>query len=633
MHSQLAAPAFVNWPQINNWLPLQATQQGHLTKGSPPPDIMNFKIINVLEHCVVPPPQSCEYIALSYVSGQPSLSFESKLANIESLKTPGALLKQYLPRTLSDVMEACKRLGYQYLWVDALCIIQDDFENKEEQISQMDKIYRGAALCIIAAAGLDSNHGLPGVTCQRRWAQSIEHANDMNLHARLGEAEFCVIADKWAARGWTYQEFCLSQRLFYFTEFGAFYIDRTPEALNTGDPCFLTDQPACNDDSATGHLYMDSDSSTTLRAYTMRNLSFSEDILKAFLGILNHKFPEGHAYGLPYGIFDQCILWSCPDFMSTARTTSDQNVFPSWSWTSACGPIFLSQGKDYSVAFWATSTPPSNGSGDLTFMIPGNSAQWEMFRWPETFDTCLFAWALGCTPGKPPADLYNDALDLLQTETVMKRWNSYADCWMGAFGPFVTNPPFSRDEIIAAQTPGCLLVYTQEAVLGIELTQEVDIEVPGRRMIKIKDDNGVCIGAAFLSDHQINHCTVNGRKAVRFIALSVCHANEPLSSVPWKEDRTKVDTDFYNRHNSGQNLDDPTTSNRNDTKYSRPQHPKDIHFWKAGGLPAELAVMSVMVIEPTHPGDDQRVRRVGIGQIFLRKWGEAKRQFKMFILE
>jgi hypothetical protein len=213
-----------------------------------------------------------------------------------------------------------------------------------------------------------------------------------------------------------------------------------------------------------------------------------------------------------------------------------------------------------------------------------------------------------------------------QAEAAKKRWETHTDFWMEAFGPATINPPFSTDEITDAQMPGRLLVFTQEAVLRISLNEEDgDERAPGRRMVKILDDSGRCIGAVYVSTYIADQFITNCARTARLIALSVSWAMDTLSGMLWNDDRTAVDAEFFRRYNS---TIDATFGSKQPEQY-----PPEIYFRNVDGSPAELAVMNVMLVVPTQTDNEQIVRRVGIGQVFLKKWGGAKRVFKTLILE
>ncbi|KAK4119516.1 HET-domain-containing protein [Parathielavia appendiculata] len=71
----------------------------------------------------------------------------------EQLEKPGAIAPEHpqLGRTITDGLRLCKLIDYRYLWVDALCIRQDDEEDLALQVAQMNRIYQFAALTIVQA--------------------------------------------------------------------------------------------------------------------------------------------------------------------------------------------------------------------------------------------------------------------------------------------------------------------------------------------------------------------------------------------------------------------------------------------------------------------------------------------------
>ncbi|KAF2677229.1 heterokaryon incompatibility, partial [Lentithecium fluviatile CBS 122367] len=65
-----------------------------------------------------------------------------------------------LPATVKDAMSPSKFLDIPYLWIDRLCIVQDDTENKQHNISWMASIYANSFFAIVAAQGPDAEYGI-----------------------------------------------------------------------------------------------------------------------------------------------------------------------------------------------------------------------------------------------------------------------------------------------------------------------------------------------------------------------------------------------------------------------------------------------------------------------------------------
>lgn len=136
-----------------------------------------FKVIDVYKQCIVDVPPHSRYLALSYVWGsvKPLSAIRS---NILDLQQPGSLIahSNNIPTTIKDAIDLVTRLGERYLWVDSLCIVQDDDpDTKQAMISVMDIIYGNALMTIIAASGDNANAGLPGVSYgSRNRSQAIE---------------------------------------------------------------------------------------------------------------------------------------------------------------------------------------------------------------------------------------------------------------------------------------------------------------------------------------------------------------------------------------------------------------------------------------------------------------------------
>jgi hypothetical protein len=97
--------------------------------------------------------RQCRYIALSYVWGETN-DFTLNSENISSFVKPGGLNSHFsndLPRTIRDAIIVTREIGERYLWIDSMCIQQDDIPEKREQIELMDWVYGHATLTIVAA--------------------------------------------------------------------------------------------------------------------------------------------------------------------------------------------------------------------------------------------------------------------------------------------------------------------------------------------------------------------------------------------------------------------------------------------------------------------------------------------------
>ncbi|KAJ8107474.1 hypothetical protein OPT61_g8841 [Boeremia exigua] len=98
-----------------------------------------------------------KYVTLSYKwggYGRYSLKRDNKTSLQEQIPL------NEIPKTFAHAIKLTRRLGYTYLWIDALCITQDDPEELHKQINLMQDIYSGSDLTLFAATGDDANAGL-----------------------------------------------------------------------------------------------------------------------------------------------------------------------------------------------------------------------------------------------------------------------------------------------------------------------------------------------------------------------------------------------------------------------------------------------------------------------------------------
>jgi hypothetical protein len=252
---------------------------------------------------------NCVYVALSYVWGKPVRDYDDDPCS-------GDELPEALPATVEDAIIATQQLGYRYLWVDKYCINQADEQDKIQQIQNMDIIYKGSDVTIVAAAGHDAQFGLPGVGARPRVAQ---------WQVRMGGIDIVVVSETagikeiirkstWNSRGWTYQEARLSCRLLIFTEHELYFESREGNHRETLEP----PHPYMEDNlfishSASSDPWQANSPEIVTRAiveYSTKELTHEEDALIAALGFLKvfqiGVKPVYHHWGVP--IFpDQAI--------------------------------------------------------------------------------------------------------------------------------------------------------------------------------------------------------------------------------------------------------------------------------------------------------------------------------------
>ena len=100
---------------------------------------------------------------------------------MERLKQPGGL-EVGLPATIADSIALVSALGFRFLWVNSLCITQNDADKKYRLVTSMDKVYADASLTIVAASGSSAQSGLSGYRKASRARLAVKALGpDMNV--------------------------------------------------------------------------------------------------------------------------------------------------------------------------------------------------------------------------------------------------------------------------------------------------------------------------------------------------------------------------------------------------------------------------------------------------------------------
>ncbi|KAF4627219.1 hypothetical protein G7Y89_g10937 [Cudoniella acicularis] len=353
---------FVDIKPIQHWLDM--CERGHdrcrKSNGTGAQEFRHsIRVIDINKRCVVESPASCKYVALSYVWDGPDIpQLKLQKSTTSRLRTPGGLSESCtdIPLTIADAMTVCSMIGRDYLWVDALCIEQDNPEDQSRQIHQMDKIYALVDFTIVPAFAAqlldscDSWSGLPGVSKPRISQQPIEKIRGQQFGSPTME-RFLQEVHRffWSRRAWTMQEMYLSDRVICFAEFQTYYqcretVWREDQYLECHESVRIENNEYIGHESETNLQFIKESlgrtGSDSFQKYCQlvtgicsRAMTNPGDILLAFTGtanIFSSSMECQIVHGLPTAFFDYALLF---ESMATIRIRRRPG-FSSWPWTS-----------------------------------------------------------------------------------------------------------------------------------------------------------------------------------------------------------------------------------------------------------------------------------------------------------
>ncbi|KAH7174602.1 heterokaryon incompatibility protein-domain-containing protein [Fusarium flagelliforme] len=305
-----------------------------------------------------------KYIALSYCWGS-NPSIRTMAENIEEMKS-GVTLER-LPAAYVDAIALTRQLGVRYIWIDALCIIQDSQADWEKECSKMAETYTNAYLTIAAASSTSvTSHFLkPRLETppqaphyNRQVFKTAVTGNNgkglVSVKARLMQATGAhwqwqdtqndqqPLVEPLTQRGWTLQEKILSTRLLSLSASEMVWTCKERIACECGS--------RLNHQREFGGTPLSQISRRSeafnfwhkiVENYAKRKLTRSEDKLpaiSAIAAIVQKKIGSDYIAGLWADNIELDLLWRRP--ASTAvQSASSCYIAPSFSWASITGEI------------------------------------------------------------------------------------------------------------------------------------------------------------------------------------------------------------------------------------------------------------------------------------------------------
>ena len=336
---------------------------------------------------VIPPPGTkAPFLALSYCWGddQPVKLRKTNLVSMQS-----SIDISSLSPSIQDAIWVTRQLGHSYIWVDALCILQDDADDQLSEFRNMSNVYQGATATIAASMAMRAADGF----LKPKELLGVALDGESQIAGRKGVlmpmpdfTEDGYIPDHpLDSRGWTLQEFLLSERLLIFSDFEVLWQcqqrdlesvmhDPNPPPPHQTRPHPPASTHATHRVETGGLLYIqpleglpfgifshNTDVSTTVfgstlpeaqyqwktivQQFTDRSIMNPEDRGHAIAGVaaaLSDLWGDRYRYGLWNRWMVQLLGWYQP-LSHKERAGGRSRRAPSWSWISLNGPVCFQQ--------------------------------------------------------------------------------------------------------------------------------------------------------------------------------------------------------------------------------------------------------------------------------------------------
>jgi len=314
-----------------------------------------------------------QYATLSYCWGgdQPHKLTKARL------QTPQPIPDwDNFPKTIQDAVKVAVDLSISYIWIDSLCIVQDDEVEMALQIAEMPRIYAESALTIMASRAARVTDGFlrDDVAGHQEAAGLAVRLPFRCPGGSIGTAILCC-QDKSREpepidhRAWTFQEYYLSNRILTFgtlqmrwhcvssqDDTTGRYADGWKWQHNPDDSRLALlelhrgTQKFFEINEALGLADTERDSvfrdkwHTLVVTYSRRSLSFPKDRSLAISGIadiispvMNDQYLAGHwRRSLPSD-----LMWHMETSDTRLCPRPSEYQGPSWSWTGVNGEVIF----------------------------------------------------------------------------------------------------------------------------------------------------------------------------------------------------------------------------------------------------------------------------------------------------
>ncbi|KAE8446990.1 hypothetical protein EG329_011472 [Mollisiaceae sp. DMI_Dod_QoI] len=287
-----------------------------------------------------------EYATLSYCWGKDYQQPITTTLNLEHRRT--TLYLTSLPPVFQDAIKIVRRLGYRYLWIDSLCILQNSVDDWNAELVKMQQYYIGSSLNIIAAAAEDPTCGI---------FDSADLLRDGVRYANSHWARFIQGQNFVQTRAWTLQEEILPPRSILYTNGGIYWLCNHESFTETSPALPLTKGRCLHSASHNKLLFnlavrwdkqyqralpkqKDEDNERffywwyeILNEYVERELSFDRDRLPGIAGLAKEFARRTNAQYL-CGLWRESFITGLCWNGNGVRNKSSEYLGPTWSWAT-----------------------------------------------------------------------------------------------------------------------------------------------------------------------------------------------------------------------------------------------------------------------------------------------------------
>lgn len=292
------------------------------------------------------------YIALSYCWGQDGAMIKTTKEKLDAFES-GISLSD-LPVVFRECISLSRSLGIRYVWIDALCIIQDHREDWEKESSRMSDTYAHAFLTIGASMSASTSESFLRLSKSdidnKVFTKKVNFNGEMSeirarripevgIHSRWTDHHERGSCEPWSQRGWTLQEQLLSPKLLMFTS------SEIQWSCQERQTCEC--QSRLNHRRLFGgHAWADLKNASTafnfwhktVENYSARTLNRCTDRLPALSGIaqaIQERTGSRYVAGLWGGNIAEDLLW---ERVGDVRIPPEY-LAPSFSWASVVSEV------------------------------------------------------------------------------------------------------------------------------------------------------------------------------------------------------------------------------------------------------------------------------------------------------